>query len=172
MIELPTTIDLEASGFGRGSYPIEVGIALPDGTCHCMLIQPADEWNHWDEEAERTHRISRYLLQQRGLPPREVATRLNALLGTQTVYSDAWGHDTSWLGKLYDVANVRQTFVLETARQLLSENQLLHWNRARETIMAQQSGTRHRASSDARALQLTITLCRTWEAAGLSVTER
>ena len=29
---LPAVLDVEASGFGAGSYPIEVGIAMPDGT--------------------------------------------------------------------------------------------------------------------------------------------
>ena len=30
----PIVIDVEASGFGKGSYPIEVGVVLPDGSRH------------------------------------------------------------------------------------------------------------------------------------------
>ena len=30
-MELPIIIDIEASGFGRGSYPIEIGYHMPDG---------------------------------------------------------------------------------------------------------------------------------------------
>jgi hypothetical protein len=33
-------IDVEASGFGRGSYPIEVGFVLPDGEAVCTLVRP------------------------------------------------------------------------------------------------------------------------------------
>lgn len=37
----PNNIDVEASGFGGESYPIEVGVALDDDTKYCALIQPA-----------------------------------------------------------------------------------------------------------------------------------
>jgi hypothetical protein len=48
---LPAIIDLEASGFGKGSYPIEVGFVLPEGAMYCTLIQPAPHWRHWDDKA-------------------------------------------------------------------------------------------------------------------------
>ena len=38
--DVPTILDLEASGFGRDSYPIEVGYVLPDGSSFCSLIRP------------------------------------------------------------------------------------------------------------------------------------
>ena len=41
------TIDVEASGFGVGSYPIEVGVAFPDGGTQCYLIKPEHDWIHW-----------------------------------------------------------------------------------------------------------------------------
>lgn len=62
---LPTVLDIEASGFGRGSYPIEVGIARADGSCCAFLIQPLDEWTHWDPKAELLHGISRDRLMKR-----------------------------------------------------------------------------------------------------------
>ena len=62
---LPCVIDIEASGFGRRSYPIEVGYVLPDGRAVCMLIRPAVEWEHWDESAARTHGITRATLRKR-----------------------------------------------------------------------------------------------------------
>lgn len=37
----PIIIDAEASGFGRDSYPIEVGVALGDASRHCYLVSPA-----------------------------------------------------------------------------------------------------------------------------------
>ena len=46
----PYIIDVEASGFGNGSYPIEVGVVLNNGEKFCTLIVPAANWTHWDEE--------------------------------------------------------------------------------------------------------------------------
>ena len=48
---VPPIIDLEASGFGRGSYPIEVGYALEDRQTVSYLVKPASDWQHWSEEA-------------------------------------------------------------------------------------------------------------------------
>jgi hypothetical protein len=45
----PIIIDVEASGLGHGSYPIEVGFALADGETHCRLIKPEEDWQHWFE---------------------------------------------------------------------------------------------------------------------------
>ncbi len=55
----PCVIDIEASGFGRNSYPIEVGYVLPDGRAGCMLVAPAPGWTHWDESAAQVHGITR-----------------------------------------------------------------------------------------------------------------
>ena len=64
-ISLPTVLDVEASGFGRNSYPIEVGFVLPDGHTFCTLIRPQAHWTHWDEQAAQTHHIPRKVLQER-----------------------------------------------------------------------------------------------------------
>ena len=40
----PPILDVEASGFGPGSYPIEIGYVLGDGTAYCTLISPAISW--------------------------------------------------------------------------------------------------------------------------------
>jgi hypothetical protein len=96
-VDLPTVLDVEASGFGRNSYPIEVGFVLPDGHTFCTLIRPLEHWTHWDAQAAQTHHIPRTLLQQRGQDVREVAQKLNADLRGQTVYSDGWANDYSWL---------------------------------------------------------------------------
>ena len=58
-IQIPPIIDVEASGFGRGSYPIEVGFALEDREVQSYLIKPALGWDHWDPKAELIHGISR-----------------------------------------------------------------------------------------------------------------
>lgn len=85
---VPAVLDIEASGFGRHSYPIEVGYVLSDGQAFCTLIRPEPEWTHWDPAAERLHHISRDLVLARGRPAVEVARMLNAQLVGQTVYSD------------------------------------------------------------------------------------
>ena len=72
----PTIIDIEASGFGRGSYPIEVGFVLPDGASYCTLIRPATHWNHWDAGAEALHHITLRQLAEHGKP----TTGVNQLL--------------------------------------------------------------------------------------------
>ncbi|WP_221893836.1 hypothetical protein [Bathymodiolus japonicus methanotrophic gill symbiont] len=47
----PNVIDIEASGFGVTSYPIEIGIVLSSGKKYCSLIQQAPGWTYWSVEA-------------------------------------------------------------------------------------------------------------------------
>lgn len=152
----PIIIDVEASGFGRGSYPIEVGLALADGSRHCYLVIPARNWNHWDDEAEKIHGISREALFSHGRPVQDIAWRLNELLHNRQVYSDAWSHDMSWLGKLYDAANMHQTFRIGDIAELIDEEQRRRWDATKSSVMASLDLQRHRASGDARILQETL----------------
>jgi hypothetical protein len=152
----PTVLDVEASGFGRNSYPIEVGFALPDGHTFCTLIKPEPQWTHWDEKAEQLHHIPRAIIEARGLPAAEVARRLNAELHGQTVYSDGWANDYTWLGALFDAADLTPKFRLENLRALLNEQQADQWHLVKQQISSERGTQRHRASSDARLLQLTL----------------
>jgi hypothetical protein len=152
----PTVLDVEASGFGRNSYPIEVGFVLPDGHTFCTLIRPQDHWTHWDEQAASMHHISRKLIEERGLPAQQVAARLNTDLRGQTVYSDGWANDYTWLGALFDAADMSPTFRLENLRKLLSEEEAERWHIVKAQISNERGAQRHRASSDARLLQLTL----------------
>lgn len=156
MIELPTVIDVEASGFGAGSYPIEVGVAFPDGRSWCSLIRPAPDWSHWNPDAEAVHQISRGILSSHGKPVRDIALDLNRLLAGQTVYSDAWGNDRSWLALLFDAAGLSQHFRIDSLRTLLSDLQLEQWQGARAGVIAALGRTRHRASVDAQVIQRTF----------------
>lgn len=155
-MELPAIIDLEASGFGRGSYPIEVGVALGDGTVHSYLIKPPSHWNHWDEAAEKIHGISRDLLQTQGHSPREVAIALNELLRGQTLYSDAWSFDSSWVGRLYDEAEIVQRFRMDTINKLLNESQMMAWDAMKKQVIAELGMDMHRAANDVTVLQETF----------------
>ena len=78
---LPAIIDLEASGFGKGSYPIEVGFVLPEGAMFCTLILPPPHWRHWDEKAQAVHHISRDVLQSRGKPAPDIFLKAAERLG-------------------------------------------------------------------------------------------
>src|SRR5262249_19417571 len=93
----PDVIDIEASGFGAGSYPIEVGLVTAEGERFCTLVRPASHWNHWDPKAASLHGISRQSLIEFGRPVAEVARALNEKLSGRTAYSDAWGYDFTWL---------------------------------------------------------------------------
>lgn len=153
---LPTLLDIEASGFGRGSYPIEVGLARADGSTCAFLIQPLAEWTHWDPKAELLHGISRGRLQREGYPVRQVARWLNDELGEGGIaYSDSWGYDNTWLSLLFHHAGMLPAFRLEALRILLSEAQQALWSRTKEAIIREQGIHRHRAGEDARLLQLT-----------------
>ncbi len=152
---IPTVLDVEASGFGQGSYPLEIGLVLPDGTPHCFLIMPARGWKAWDREAEKVHGISREVVETHGRPVEEVAWRLNGLLYGQTVYSDAWSFDMSWVGKLFDKVGMPQTFEVAALSELLSEAQQRVWDDTRRRVEHELDLRRHRASGDARILQET-----------------
>lgn len=156
MDALPTILDIEASGFGRGSYPIEIGYSAGDGTLFCGLIRPEPEWLHWDSAAEGLHGISRELLAQHGKPARWMAEQLNTRLRGQTVFCDGWGHDYTWLSRLYDAVDMQPAFRLDDLRKLLSEREAERWKIVTEAVRDRQQLTRHRASSDARVLQLAL----------------
>lgn len=155
-MNIPAIIDLEASGFGRGSYPIEVGVALEDGTVHAMLITPANGWDHWDEKAEQIHGITREHLKQNGKPVREVAIFLNDLCGGQILYSDAWSFDSSWLGRLFDEAEIVQRFRLDTITRLLNEDELNRWSDVKDETGKVLGLELHRAANDVKLLRETF----------------
>jgi hypothetical protein len=156
MTTLPCVIDIEASGFGRGSYPIEIGFVLPDGYARCTLVCPDDSWTHWDSNAERLHGLTREQLIRYGKPVGEVASLLNEHLGGCSVYCDNWAHDFSWLARLYDQAELTPAFHLRHLRELLDEEQIERWDAACARARAGLRIDRHRASNDARVLQKAI----------------
>lgn len=155
MLQPPAIIDVEASGFGAGSYPIEVGCVLPDGRSYCALIQPVEGWTHWDPAAQAMHGIERDLLVRNGIAPLHVAIRLNTLLQGITVYSDSWAHDFSWLAKLHEAARVPASYRVEHLMRITPEVEAVRWNTIRDDVERSLRVQRHRASADARVLQMT-----------------
>jgi hypothetical protein len=159
----PFVIDVEASGFGSSSYPIEIGLALEKEKRYCSLILPASDWTHWDEKAEETHQITREVLMRHGKPAIEVAMELNALLEQSTVFSDAWGVDKSWVTRLFSRVGIRCLFFVSPLERILSEPQMNIWHGTKNRVIKKFGLTRHRASADAFIIQETYmqTLART-----------
>lgn len=149
-------IDVEASGFGRSSYPVEVGVVLPDGDTHCMIIRPQPDWVHWDCSAQSLHGIERATLLSHGREIEVVARSLNQWLGGQVVYSDAWGNDSSWLGLLFEAADISQHFQIDSLRSIMTEAQAACWHEVKAQVITELGFKRHRASYDALILQQTF----------------
>ena len=155
MKNAPAIIDIEASGFGGESYPIEIGFVLPDGRQQCTLIQPHADWQHWDSSAAAVHGISREVLIAFGKPPAQVAVWLNKNLAGLTIYSDSWGHDYAWLAALYQVANLTPSFKLEHLMLITPDVKAKRWQQIQKEIELELGLKRHRASNDALILQRT-----------------
>ncbi len=151
----PYIIDIEASGLGNGSYPIEVGLALEPGDRFCSLIKPTGSWTHWDEQAEAIHRISRDILLAHGRPVIDVALELNRLLDGRVVYSDAWGVDNTWVIELFAAAGIRQNFMVSPLEMILTEDQIGIWSETRDAVVEELGLRRHRASNDSWIIQET-----------------
>lgn len=152
---IPYIIDIEASGLGNGSYPIEIGLALDPGERFCTLIRPAADWEHWDGHAHSVHGIDRDTLSKRGLPVNEVAHQLNARLDGKVVFSDAWGLDSSWINTLYHAAGINKSFGVSALEIIMSEPQIAIWRETRDSVAGELGLRRHRASNDARIIQET-----------------
>ena len=114
-------LDLEASGLGPKSWPIEVGWGLVDGAVQSLLIRPSDDWprDQWDTAAEALHGIKFNELTKNGRPIADVCAQLNAALAGKIVYSDAPDWDGFWLFRLFDAGGVRQEFALRDFAELL-----------------------------------------------------
>ena len=151
----PFIIDIEASGFGDASYPIEIGVALDNGDKFCTLIIPASGWTHWDNEAEKVHHVSRDMLEAYGKSIHVVTEQLNELLTGRVLYSDGWVVDKPWLIKLFSAAGKAIQFTISPLEIILSEAQMAIWHTTKDQVIEELKLTRHRASNDAWVIQET-----------------
>ena len=156
----PQIIDVEASGFGSDSYPIEVGVVLSNGLRFSRLIRPLPDWTHWDPAAEMLHGISRQDLERFGHDPVIVAKELNELLLGQTVYTDGWVVDKPWLDRLFDRLAIEREFYISPIESIVSEGQIEQWQLAMEHLGSQVAQPAHRALNDAVLIQETYVLTR------------
>jgi hypothetical protein len=147
-------VDLEASGLGSKSWPLEVGWALAEGEPSSMLIRPDSSWTDdaRDDAAQRLHGLDRAILERDGRSPQEVCDAMNEALGDAEVYSDAADWDGFWLFRLFSAGGVRQSFTLRDFGRLMRP---LAGAREEELLRraARLAPRRHRAAADARHLQ-------------------
>lgn len=154
-------LDVEASGLGSKSWPIEVGWAFGDGKSSSFLVKPAPDWDDdaWEQSAERLHGISRHQLAKEGLDPTQACLLLNRALSNVRVYSDAPDWDGFWLFRLFAAGGVKQEFSLRDFGRLVRPLA----GARRESVLARAgeiAPRRHRAAADALHLQTLFQLAR------------
>lgn len=115
----PRFLDIEASGFGPGSWPAAVAWSDVRGVIRSVLVRPDPAWTHWDESSARVHGIARERLAREGLPPEEVTARIDGDLAGAVAFSDAPDYDAAWLGSMYRACGRSPTFRLDHAHDVL-----------------------------------------------------
>lgn len=147
-------IDLEASGLGARSWPVEAGWAYAEGEAASVLIRPDPAWSEdaWDPRAEALHGLSLATLRREGRSVYDAAAMLNDALRGRAVYSDAPDWDGFWLQRLFATAGVRQEFAVRDFRERLAGIESAAFDAlAQEAALI--APRRHRAAADARHLQ-------------------
>jgi hypothetical protein len=151
----PVFIDFEASSLDLvASYPIEVGICLPDGEVKSWLIKPHIIWRDWSEKAARVHCIPKEELQTKGLEIDQVTAELNKILHT-TVYCDAWAFDSFWLHRLFKASSCKPNFELDSITSILKPEEIDQWQDIRAEVIKDLKLVTHRAANDALILHET-----------------
>ncbi|MCW2239496.1 hypothetical protein [Azospirillum canadense] len=148
-------LDIEASGFGPGSYPVEVGWTFANGTGEAWLICPPDEWTAagWDAAAEALHGLSHAWLEHEGWSAAYVADRAAAQLADVLLYTDAAVIDSQWLARLLEWASPPASLNVRPFTDLL---RLVGADatavQAAITAASQMAPRQHRALADSRHL--------------------
>lgn len=108
-------LDVEASGLGHSSYPVEVALASSTGAHANFLIKPTTDWleqGEWDKNAEKLHGLSQQQLLQHGDNIVSIAQQLNKYLCGKLVLCNDLTFDGFWLTQLFKAANTSVTFYL------------------------------------------------------------
>ena len=103
MRRTPAILDVEASGLGLDSDPVEAGIAVLGADVSWLaLIRPEPEWldGEWDEVAAELHGLTRTEILKSGRPADQGARELWARIGDGRIDSDAPEQDGLWLERL------------------------------------------------------------------------
>ncbi|WP_151703285.1 hypothetical protein [Nitrincola alkalilacustris] len=143
-------MDLEASGLGEASYPIEAAWVAADGERQdSFLINPKSVagWRYWDEHAEEVHGIDHNDLVRDGISAQAACKRLNQHLQGCIVVTDAPSYDRFWLDRLYEACRCEPSFRVEGLDAILNASQIAQFAQEAEGAMR-----RHRALADAEDL--------------------
>lgn len=146
-------IDIEASGLGLDSYPVEIAI-LVDNKMFSWLIAPEKSWQHWDTAAEGLHGISRQILISQGKAARFVADAINEVMvgANGLLYSDAAEWDADWIRTLFGAVGAVPEFHILPVSDLLADAEFRHFQRKHEEIASSAKYRRHRAEHDIRII--------------------
>jgi hypothetical protein len=163
MSDVPVFYDCEASCIG--GLPIEIGWAFIDTSTgeiqsESHLVRPPLHWDMqpvWDPDAEKLHGISLEQLLAHGLPPFEVARRMNEVLAGRELFSDAPVDDERWLRIIFDEAGLDPAFTIRRTYADVLIAQLARkrgWDsasfEAAKSEADRNSPSTHRAEADAR----------------------
>ena len=150
-------IDIEASGLGNASYPIEIGITN-GAENYSSLIKPLSSWVDWDLNSAKIHGICRETLVREGKEAFVVAEEVSALLNNQPVYCSNIGYDDFWLEILFKQTNVLQKFVVKNIYDLFEDKpgSLDEFNSKKEKLVGSSEFLNHRALDDARVIWLAL----------------
>ena len=148
-------VDLEASGLGEDSWPIEIGFAWIEGgrvRWASKLIRPEPGWprSAWSSESAVVHGITMTEL-HRAEDAADVARWAAAVMGNRVVVSDAPSYDGVWLDRLLAAAGLVERPPLRDFDVLVSRRH--RWPEL-ERVYAELDATPppHRAGPDAARL--------------------
>lgn len=153
-----SVLDIEASGISCTSYPIEIGIALEDGSMYQALLKPMEGWHHWDKEAESIHGLSRTNLVCNGRSVIDVCNEMNAFCEGHTVFSDCWVLDSTWLNLMFARAGIEKQFSCKPIEAILEDSQRSLYPVCKVLVEAYLNERKHRALDDAKSIQLAMFL--------------
>lgn len=152
--DLPAILFVAPASYPRVRAPLEIGIAYANGERYSCVVKPDAAWLSDGQRAHAASPDDLALISDCGLAVEDVATRLNASLYGETLYSDAWGLDAMLLERLYHASGMRPAFELEPLSDLLSATQRTDWAMTKLSICDALGDVRPRASIDALVVQL------------------
>jgi hypothetical protein len=150
-------IDFEASSLDlQKSYPIQVGVALDDGTTYSAYIKPEESWTDWNPKSQEVHGIPRHVLRDCGKDVKTVAQELCEFIGEETVYCDGGVYDFHWLSVLFHHAKVHNTINVELVRFILPSDLRYKYHPLKEETAKTMDLKEHDAGNDALIIQSTV----------------
>lgn len=146
-------MDIEASGFGRDSYPIEIGIVMADGSEYQTLVRPESGWWHWEKSAQDVHGITRSDLFKYGRSVSQVGRDINQMCAGAVLYSDCWVHDSYWFRRLFDASHIAPLAQCKAMEYLLGDEQQQQYQTVKQQLASRLGLPMHRALNDAIVIQ-------------------